>query len=88
MSLLIIRLLVFVLVFWAGWRLWQYWQGFQNQRVEDQQGGNGHESMVKCEQCGVHLPASEAIKSGKLHFCCIEHRDAYNTPPRDQDSQD
>lgn len=80
MSLLIVRLVVFVLVFWAGWRLWQYWQGFQNQRVEDQQGKDGHESMVKCQQCGVHLPASEAIKSGGHHFCCIEHRDEFNRP--------
>jgi len=80
MNLLIIRLLVFVMVFWAGWRLWQYWQGFQNQRVEDQQGKEGHESMVRCEQCGVHLPASEAIKSGSHHFCCQEHRDEFKHP--------
>ena len=84
MSLLIIRLLVFVLVFWAGWRLWQYWQGAQNQRIEETRNKSGHENMVRCEQCGVHLPASEAIQSGKLHFCSIEHRDAFNTPPRDE----
>lgn len=80
MSLLIVRLVVFILVFWAGWRLWQYWQGFQNQGVEDQQSQDGHESMVPCAHCGVHLPKSKAIQSGQRHFCCVEHRDEFNHP--------
>ncbi|MBU0594554.1 MAG: PP0621 family protein [Pseudomonadota bacterium] len=32
------------------------------------------EDMVRCEQCGVHLPRSEAILSGGDFFCCDEHR--------------
>lgn len=35
------------------------------------------EDMVRCAQCGVHLPKGESIQSGGKMFCCIEHRDAY-----------
>ncbi len=32
------------------------------------------EDMVKCAQCGVNLPRSEAIYSGGNFFCTPEHR--------------
>lgn len=35
------------------------------------------EDMVRCAQCGVHLPKSESITVGSRHFCSAEHRDAY-----------
>lgn len=34
------------------------------------------EDMVRCSQCGVHLPRSESIKAGALFYCSLEHRDA------------
>ena len=30
--------------------------------------------MVRCAQCGLHLPESEAIAYQGRHFCCQEHR--------------
>jgi len=32
------------------------------------------EDMVKCAQCGVNLPRSEAIYSGGAFFCTAEHQ--------------
>ena len=32
------------------------------------------QSMVACAHCGVHLPESESLKSGELHYCCEQHR--------------
>jgi uncharacterized protein len=32
------------------------------------------ENMVACARCGLHLPESDAIKSGNEYFCCEEHR--------------
>jgi uncharacterized protein len=32
------------------------------------------ERMVRCVQCGVHIPASEALLSGDEAYCCIEHK--------------
>ncbi len=35
------------------------------------------EEMVRCVQCGVHLPRSESIMAGGNFFCCDEHRREY-----------
>ena len=32
------------------------------------------EEMVRCVQCGVHLPKSESILAGGNFFCCDAHR--------------
>jgi uncharacterized protein len=33
-----------------------------------------HEDMVRCVQCGVHLPRSESVMSGNLFYCSADHR--------------
>lgn len=35
------------------------------------------ESMVPCDYCNVHIPASEAIHKGDKRFCTREHLDAW-----------
>jgi uncharacterized protein len=35
------------------------------------------EDMVRCVQCGLHLPKGESFKVDGNFFCCPEHRDAY-----------
>jgi uncharacterized protein len=30
--------------------------------------------MVRCAQCGVHLPRSESVMTGSLFYCTPEHR--------------
>lgn len=32
------------------------------------------EDMVRCAQCGVHLPKSESILAGGKFYCCDAHR--------------
>jgi uncharacterized protein len=32
------------------------------------------ERMLRCAQCGMHFPASEALLSGSEAFCSPEHR--------------
>jgi uncharacterized protein len=32
------------------------------------------EDMVRCVQCGVHLPRSESVMSGNLFYCSADHR--------------
>lgn len=34
------------------------------------------EAMVDCAHCGLHFPASEAVRDGARVFCCSAHRDA------------
>lgn len=79
MSLLIVRLVVFVLLFWAGFRIWQFWQAKQQlpgdkPSVENE---DGSEIMVCCEKCKVHLPQGSAIKAGEYYFCCREHQESF-----------
>ena len=37
------------------------------------------ERMVRCAQCGVHLPESDALADGDRHFCNEAHRRAART---------
>jgi len=32
------------------------------------------QNMVRCAQCGLHLPESEALSYQGKYFCCREHR--------------
>jgi uncharacterized protein len=32
------------------------------------------EDMVRCAECGVHLPRSESLMSGTVFYCSAEHR--------------
>ncbi len=44
------------------------------------------EDMVRCVQCGVHLPRSEAIMAGGKFYCCEAHRQAHQGSPNDRDA--
>jgi uncharacterized protein len=33
------------------------------------------EAMVDCAACGLHFPASEAVRDGTRLYCCSAHRD-------------
>lgn len=38
------------------------------------------EKMVRCEHCGVHLPASEALATPDArHYCSEQHRDLHQS---------
>ena len=36
------------------------------------------EDMVRCSQCGVHLPKSESILAGGKFYCSEAHRREHN----------
>ena len=38
------------------------------------------EDMVRCEQCGVHLPRSESLLTRGYYYCSPEHQ-RQHTPP-------
>ena len=38
------------------------------------------EDMVRCEQCGVHLPRSESLLTRGHYYCSPEHQ-RQHTPP-------
>jgi uncharacterized protein len=54
-----------------------YWilKGYRRKVDSDQPPpARGEEAMVRCAQCGVHLPRSESIATGGQYFCGTEHQ--------------
>ena len=48
-------------------------KSFRRQASKDDL-ANPPEEMVRCSQCGVHLPKSESIMAGGDYYCSDEHR--------------
>lgn len=46
-------------------------------RREQQEHAAGPEDMVRCAQCGVHLPRSESIATQGGFYCSAEHERAH-----------
>lgn len=65
--LLVLGLLVAYAIFKA------YKRKIQGRRNRTQAVG-GAEDMVRCAQCGVHMPRSESLMSGKAFYCTPDHR--------------
>jgi len=38
------------------------------------------EDMVRCAQCGVHLPRSESLVTRGRHYCSAEHQRQHAPP--------
>lgn len=48
----------------------------QNKRIGkniDHSDNNDKTPMLKCEECGLHVPKHEAIRQGDHVFCSLEH---------------
>lgn len=44
----------------------------KRQQIAKEQ-SESREPVLRCEACGVYVPASEAIRVGPLAYCCKEH---------------
>jgi uncharacterized protein len=42
--------------------------------------GDIAKDMVRCAQCGLHLPKAEAISDQGQYYCCQEHRQQHGRP--------
>lgn len=75
MSLL--RLILFCVFVWLIWRWWQH----QRLRQRSRESGTKpveFTAMVRCAQCGVHLPRDQSVPQQALNFCSQQHADLYN----------
>jgi uncharacterized protein len=58
--------------------LFAYWilKGYRKRIERDEQPPQmkGGEDMVRCAQCGVHLPRSEGISARGKFYCSPEHQ--------------
>lgn len=42
------------------------------------------EAMVRCAQCGVHLPRGESLTTQGSFYCCAEHQRAHQAERHDR----
>ncbi|WP_043531609.1 PP0621 family protein [Litchfieldella xinjiangensis] len=86
MNLLIIRLIIFVVLLYAGIKLYRMYREWKLERdaPAERQRVQG-DPMVRCIYCKVHLPESEALRERGEWFCSRDHRDKYlaEQTPRD-----
>jgi uncharacterized protein len=43
--------------------------------------------LVRCAECGVHTPSSEAIVAAGHRFCCADHAHRYAAHPTGRDAR-
>lgn len=71
---MIVRLIVFTLIFILLWWLFRNIRNLINQRSEQvnkQETKSEHEEeMISCKVCGVYTPRSHAVKGQNNHFYC------------------
>lgn len=62
------KILLFAIAAWVAWRVWSTWQR-QQDRLNSRRDPDSFEPMVRCRQCGVHLPRSAASPAGLCGKC-------------------
>lgn len=72
MGKILFFLLLGVAAWWALRTLWRARDGGRKDGARDT-GTAAPEDMVRCAQCGVHLPRSESLMRGGRLFCSEEH---------------
>ena len=67
-----IRLILFLLAVWVIFYFVR--RALRNQR-ENRSSRPSHPvvNMVRCDHCGTHLPAPEALSRNGKHYCSREH---------------
>lgn len=88
MNLLIIRLIIFVVLLWAGLKLYRMYREWKLDREElsrRQHQPLDSDRMVRCAYCQVHLPEGEALRHGGQWFCDSSHRDRFLAQPPPQE---
>ncbi len=70
--IVLIRLIIILLVGWLLFRLVRNWL---NRSPEIEKPADEKiDTMVRCAECGVHLPRQNAIEKDGQFFCCEEHK--------------
>ena len=72
------RLLFILVLLVVGYLLLKSWQRkLDEAKKSNKKTGLGRlikkSHIIKCEQCGLHIPEAEAVTHGGKHFCSLEH---------------
>ena len=65
-----------IIIFFIGWAIYGLYRRWQSQLPKKTSTTDEKiDTMVKCENCGVHLPKQNAIEKNGQYYCCEEHAD-------------
>jgi uncharacterized protein len=68
------KILLLALVFFF---VWWFLKGYKKRVERGSRGAVSRtEDMVRCAQCGVHLPKSESLIGADAFYCSADHRSA------------
>ncbi|MBD3897933.1 hypothetical protein IEI94_18915 [Halomonas sp. ML-15] len=80
MNLLIIRLIIFAVLFFAGlklYRMYREWKLDREELLDHDTDDSDANQIVRCTYCKVHLPETDALRERGEWFCSSAHRDKY-----------
>ncbi len=66
--------ILFIIAVTIGLVLWFKHMGRTKGDLEAKKKSDPVEDMVRCQECGVNLPRSEALLSQGKTYCCEDHR--------------
>ena len=89
MNLLLIRLIIFAVLFFAGLKLYRMYREWKLDREGPRQAGDAQANrMVRCRWCQVHLPEEDALRERGDWFCSGDHRDKYLAEQKEENKQE
>ncbi|MCL7942058.1 HTTM domain-containing protein [Halomonas sp. ATCH28] len=88
MNLLLIRLIIFAVLFFAGLKLYRMYREWKLDRDDPQQGDDQGNRMVRCSWCQVHLPEEDALRERGDWFCSSDHRDKYLAERKEEQKEE
>lgn len=65
------RLLFWLILFALAWWFWR--RATRPQRPAEQSRDEQAEPMVRCAQCGVHVPRAQALQNEQRWYCSQAH---------------
>lgn len=72
----LIRLIIIAALIYLAWRVIKRLLAQAKPTGPDHASGKP-QIMVKCAQCGVHVPSAEAFSHNGQHFCSQDHQRQY-----------
>ncbi|QOR40295.1 hypothetical protein HNO52_18560 [Billgrantia diversa] len=87
MNLLLIRLIIFAVLFFAGLKLYRMYREWKLDHESQLDGESQQEAgqMVRCAWCKVHVPEADALRDQGEWFCSSAHRDRFLQEQRPED---
>lgn len=67
-------LLIFLVVLVLAWR-WRVWRETRQKELQRKQAAKPKTvGMVACNDCGLHIPAGDAVTGTLGNYCSVAHR--------------